>query len=70
MGIYQNEAPRFAVFADQPETLCGTSAGEKEFMVDGLLAKLGIGVVLRIRSSPYATSLPVLLCTGNPRVAL
>ena len=29
----------------------GTSAGKKEFMVDGLLADIGIGVVLPIRSS-------------------
>ena len=28
---------------------CGTSAGKKEFMVDGLLADIGIGVVLPIR---------------------
>ena len=39
-------------------------------MFDGFLAKLGIGIVLPIRSSPFATSLPVLLCTGIPPVAL
>ena len=49
---------------------CGTSAGKKEFMVDGLLAKLGIGIVLPISSSPFATGLPVLFCTVFPPVAL
>ena len=29
----------------------GISAGQKEFMFDGLLAVIGIGVVLRIRSA-------------------
>ena len=48
--------------------LC-TSAGEKEFMVD-LLAKIGIGIVLPTCSSPFATGLPVLFCTGFPSVAL
>ena len=39
-------------------------------MVDGLPADIGIGTVLPIRSSPLATGLPVLLCTGIPPVAL
>ena len=69
-GIYRNEAPRFAVFADQPSNSVGTSAGKKEFMVDGFLAKLSIGIVLPIRSSPLATGLPVLPCTGIAPVAL
>ena len=34
-------------------------------MVDGLPANVGIGIVLSIRSSPFATSLPVLLCTTD-----
>ena len=48
----------------------GISAGKKEFMVDGLPADIGIGVVLQLRSSLLATSLPVLTCTGIPPVAL
>ena len=36
-------------------------------MVDGLLAKLGIGTVLPICSSLFATGLPVLSRTGFPR---
>ena len=34
---------------------CGISAVNKEFMVDGLLANIGIGVVLPFRSYPLAT---------------
>ena len=49
--------------------LCEISAGGKEFVVDGLPAFIGIGIVLPIRSSPFATGLPVLLCTGSPPVA-
>ena len=39
-------------------------------MVDGLLADIGIGVVLPIRSSPLATGRLVLNCTGVEPVAL
>ena len=39
-------------------------------MVDGLLAVIGIGVALTIRSSPLATGRPVLTCTGIEPVAL
>ena len=39
-------------------------------MVDGLLANIGIGVVLPIRSSPLATGRPVLTCTGTAPAAL
>ena len=39
-------------------------------MVDGLLSDIGIVVVLPIRSSPLATSVPVLHCTGTAPVAL
>ena len=39
-------------------------------MVDGLPANIGIGIVLAIRSSPFATGLPILLCTAIPPVAL
>ena len=63
--MYQNVAPRFADSADQPKKLCGS----KEFMVDGLLAKLGNGIVT-LCSSLFATSLPVLSRTGSPPVAL
>ena len=43
-----------------------TIAGEKEFTVDGLFAKFGIGIVFPLRSSPLATKVPVFLCTGIP----
>ena len=39
-------------------------------MVDGLLADIGIVDVLPIRSSPLATSRPVLTCTGIAPEAL
>ena len=39
-------------------------------MVGGLLLDIGIVVVLPIRSSPLATSCPVLTCTGTAPVAL
>ena len=39
-------------------------------MVDGLLADIGIGFVLPIRSSPLATGRPVLTRTGIGPVAL
>ena len=39
-------------------------------MNDGLLADMGIGFVLPIRSSPLATGHPVLTCTGIEPVAL
>ena len=68
--IYRTEAPRFAVFAVQPWTSVVFPLVEKEFMVDGLPADIGIGVVLPIRSPPLATSLPVLPCTGIAPVAL
>ena len=57
-GIYRTEAPISIEF-------CGVSAGKKEFMVDHLLADIGIGVVLPILSSPLATGVPVLPCTGT-----
>ena len=45
-GIYQNEALRSEVFVDQPRhSVDILPAGKKEFMVDGLLAKLGNGIV-------------------------
>ena len=39
-------------------------------MVDCLLADMGIGVVLPIRSVPLATGRPVLTCTGIEPVAV
>ena len=39
-------------------------------MVHGLLANVGIGIVLPIRSSSRATSALVLMCTGTSPVAL
>ena len=56
--------PRFAVFADQPEKLCGTSAEEKEFMVDGLLAKLYMELCLQFVLHLSRQVSPVLSCTG------
>ena len=43
---------------------------QKEFVVDGLPSDIGIVVVLPIRSSPLATSVPVLTCIGIAPVAL
>ena len=63
--IYQTEAPIFAAIE-----FCGISAGREEFIVDGLRANIGIGIVLPIRSALLATGLPVLLCTWIPPVAL
>ena len=37
----------------------GLSTGNNELMVDGLLAKVGIGIVPLIRSSSLATGVPV-----------
>ena len=62
MGM--SDAPLSVVFA------CGISASQKEFMVDGLLSVIGIGVVLPIRSSLLATGRPVFSCTGIAPVAL
>ena len=39
-------------------------------MVDGLLANVGIGIVLPVRSSSLATVLPVLMSAGASPVAL
>ena len=39
-------------------------------MIDGLLSDIGIAAVLPIRSSPLATGVPVLPCTGITPVAL
>ena len=36
-------------------------------MFDGLPAKVGIGIVPPIRSSPLATGVPVQTCTGKLR---
>ena len=68
-GIYRTEPPRFAVFAVQPWNSVELVL-EREFLVDGLLAVIGTGVVLPIRSSPIATGRPVLTCTGIAPVAL
>ena len=48
----------------------GSSAGKKDFMVDGFHSDIGSVVVLPIRASPLATSHPVLTCTGIAPVAL
>ena len=39
-------------------------------MVDSLAANMGIGIVLPFCSSPLATGVPVLTCTGIAPVAL
>ena len=44
--------------------------GIKELMVGGLLANVGIGIVLPILSSSLATSLRVLIGTGASPAAL
>ena len=44
--------------------LCGISTGKKELIVGGLLANVGIGIVLPILSSSLATGLPVLISAG------
>ena len=59
-GISQNQAPRFAVFADQRRNAWTWSFFWQEFMVDGLLAGIGIAVALPIRWSPLSTGCPVL----------
>ena len=64
--ICQFEAPRSEVFVDQPYP---PSAGKGEFMVDGLLANLGVGIVSRFCSSLQAFGLPVLGRTGFSSVA-
>ena len=58
-GIYQIEVPISAVFAVQPWNYV------EEFTVDGLLATVGIGIVLPIRSSSLATGAPALLSVGH-----
>ena len=43
---------------------CGISTGTKELIVGGLLANVGIGIVLPILSSSHATDFPVLMSAG------
>ena len=70
-GIYRTEAPICAVFAVQPKNSVKLPlVRKKELMVDGLLSNIGSVVVVPIRSSPLATGLPVLTCTGIAPVAL
>ena len=40
--------------------LAEVSTGKREFIVDGLPANVSIGIVVLFRSSPLATSVPVL----------
>ena len=44
--------------------LCGISTGTKELIVGGLLANIGIGILLPSLSSSLATSFPVLMSAG------
>ena len=64
--ICQIEAPRSEVFVDQPHNSVGETRllERKNFMVDGFLANLGVGIFSRCRSSLLATSFPVLSRTG------
>ena len=59
--ICQNEAPRSEVFVDQHVILWiyPPSDGKREFLVDGLLANLGVSTVSLFRSSLLATGLSV-----------
>ena len=57
-GICQNEAPRFAVFADQPRNSVVLLLAKQEFMVDGL-AMLGIGIVLPILFFTFRNKSPL-----------
>ena len=70
-GIYRTEAPIICSLCCPAIEFCEISAGEKEFMVDdGLLAVIGIVVVLPIRSSPLAACRPVPTSNGVEPVAL
>ena len=71
-GICHIEAPTSEVQIDRPYNFADILLLEEEtsFMVDGLLANLGVGTVSRFLSSPPATSLPVLSRTGFSPVAL
>ena len=60
-----NEIPISAVFAVQPEHSVKHYTGPKELMVVGLLANVGIGIVLLFLSSSLATGLLVLIGAGS-----
>ena len=70
--FFQIEVPRSEVFVDQPDTSVSStpSAGRREFLIDGLLANLGVGIVSLLCSSHLTTGLPVLGCIESPIVAL
>ena len=61
------KAPRSEVFVDQPRN---SEDMFQEFMVDGFLAKLGVGIVPRFRSSLLATGFLVLSRSVLSPVAL
>ena len=71
-NVFKLEVPRSEVFVDQPDTSVSSthSAGRREFLIDGLLANLGVGIVSLLCSWHLTTGLPVLGCIESPIVAL
>ena len=69
-GICAIAAPRSEVLISHVILWIWSFCRKNKFMVDGLLANLGVGIGSRFRSSLLATSLPVLSRTGFPPVAL
>ena len=63
--IFRIAVPVLAVFAVQPQGSAEYPSVFDELMVEGLLANIGIGLVLPIRSSSLATGFPVPMCTGT-----
>ena len=53
--FFQIEVPRSEVFVDQPDTSVSStpSAGRREFLIDGLLANLGVGISTLFFTSIY-----------------
>ena len=63
-GICRNAFSNICYLSCPTVELCGISTGTKELIVGGLLANVGIGIVLPILSSSLATSLFVLISAG------
>ena len=59
-------------FVDQPHNSVDVLLllEKRDFLFDGLLANLGVGIVSRLRSSLLAAGFPVLSRTGFSPVAL
>ena len=62
-GICRIEVPISTVFPTIQ--FCGISTGNNELMVDGLLANVGIGIVLLCCSSSLAKEVPVPTARGT-----